>query len=178
MTRTLKESTLDSLPGYCDHGQPVDAEIRSDLLDQFITATQVALAEMTGKQVSPQAIYRSARYHPQGDLAVVVEMQLATEGTLVLAFPRSAAAALACQMLGSATPHVSEELVCDCLGEIANVVAGQAKAMLADTAYRFTFSLPRVMASAEFQQGSGRDRLVVEFASDLGEFSLALFVQL
>jgi chemotaxis protein CheX len=73
---------------------------------------------------------------------------------------------------------VDENLIRDCAGEIANVVAGQAKAMLAGGPYRFTFALPQVIADAkEWQHQQGLDCLVVAFKSDQGEFALLLYLK-
>jgi hypothetical protein len=61
------------------------------------------------------------------------------------------------------------------MGEIANVVAGQAKAMLAETPYRFVFALPPIVVHAkDFRLPSGLDCLMVAFTCDYGEFALQL----
>jgi hypothetical protein len=66
------------------------------------------------------------------------------------------------------------------MGEIANVVAGQAKALLASTPYEFTFSLPRVAvgASSEFDPGLGFNCRNVIAGSELGKFALQLSLTL
>jgi CheY-specific phosphatase CheX len=63
------------------------------------------------------------------------------------------------------------------VGEIANVIAGQAKAILADTPYRFTFTVPEVVAAREFRPPQSLDCLVVAFRSDQGDFALQLFLK-
>jgi chemotaxis protein CheX len=170
----VKEVTLDGF----ESPQPVRGEIRDKLLEPFITAAGTALREMTGVEVLVQTVYQKTLPHALGDLAAVIHLGSANEGSLVLGFPQWTAAALAGRILTGATEEVDENLIRDCVGEIANVVAGQAKALLADTLYRLAFSLPQVVVSAqEFRPPPGLDALVVAFCTDQGEFTLQLFLK-
>jgi chemotaxis protein CheX len=156
-------------------GKPVDPEIRQQLLEPFIEAARAALAEMATTEVVAEEVGRMQLSRPLGDLAAFLPLQFASEGLMVLNFPQQTAAALAGRMLAGITETVDEGLIRDCLGEIANVVAGQAKTLLAGTAYQFTFDVPRVVAgTSHVGAGSGREWLVVAFGSDQGPFSLGL----
>ena len=160
-----------------ESAQAVVGEIRDQLLGPFITATCVAMGEMAGMEVVVRAVYHKALHHALGDVAAVLGLQSATEGFLVLGFPQQTAAALSRRILAGVTEEVEESLIQDCVGEIANVVAGQAKAMLAGTPYRFTFSLPEVVIGAkELRPQQCLDCLVIVFSSDMGEFVLQLFL--
>jgi CheY-specific phosphatase CheX len=64
---------------------------------------------------------------------VVLGIKPATEGLLVLSFPDRTAAAITERVLADAKEEIDETLVRDCVGEIANVIAGQAKTLLAGT---------------------------------------------
>jgi chemotaxis protein CheX len=155
--------------------QPVAEEIRGQLVEPFITATGAALGEMAGTEVQVRGVHQTRLDHPLGDLAAVVEMQSTNSGCLVLGFPARTAAALARRILAAVTDQVVEDLIRDCVGEIANVIAGQAKALLAGTPYQFVFSMPRVVADAHaFRLPPHADWLVVVFSSDQGEFAVQL----
>jgi len=158
--------------------QPINDERRDDLLGPFITATCTALSEMAGAEAIVQAVHQKSPHHPLGDIAAVVGLTSAIERFLVLSFPQRTAAALAGRILAGIAQEVDEELIKDCVGEIANVVAGQAKAMLADGPYRFAFSIPQVVDDAsQCLPQQGLDCLVVAFSSDQGEFALQLLLQ-
>jgi chemotaxis protein CheX len=159
--------------------QPVLDEIRDNLLEPFTQAACAALGEMAGTELAAGAVYESAVDRPLGNIAAAVELQSATNGWMILSFPQATAAALARRILAEVPQEVDDTLIQDCMGEIANVVAGQAKAMLAGTAYQFTFSLPRTAAAAGGKPlpGQGLQCLVVSFGSDLGEFAMQLALQ-
>jgi chemotaxis protein CheX len=174
----MMEVVLDSFEIASGGTQPVLGAVRDKLLEPFIAATCAALGEMASTEVVVRAVYQETHHHPLGELAAVLELRSTTEGALVLSFPRRTAAALAGRILAGVTEEVDEPLVRDCVGEIANVVAGQAKAMLAGTPYRFAFSMPKGVAGAqEFLPQPGLDCLVVAFSSEQGEFALQLFLK-
>jgi chemotaxis protein CheX len=174
----MKEVVLDRFTVAVENAQPVVGEIRDMLLEPFIAATRTALGEMAGTEVAVQAVFQTSRHRALGDLAVVVGLRAATEGSLVLSFPQRTAAALAGRILAGVTQEVDENLIRDCVGEIANVVAGQAKAMLAGGPYRVASSMPQVVVDAnECPPQQGLDCLVVVFSSDEGEFALQLFLK-
>jgi chemotaxis protein CheX len=175
----MKEVVLGMFKIAPGGAQPVVGEVRDKLLEPFITAVCVALGEMAGTEVVVRAVYRKTIHHASGDIAAVLELMSATEGPLVLSFPERTAAALAGRALAGAAEEVDENLTRDCVGEIANVVAGQAKAMLANTPYHFAFTTPKIVVGAdEFRLPHGLDCLVVAFSSDQGEFALQLFLKL
>jgi chemotaxis protein CheX len=174
-----KEVVLDGFEVVDEGAPPVGGEIRDKLLEPFIGATFAALSEMVGTEVVVRAVYQKTMDHALGDLAAVIGLRSETEGSLVLAFPQQTAAALAGRILAEVTPEVDDSLIRDCVGEIANVVAGQAKAMLAEGPYRFVFCLPQIVVRAkDFQPRPGLDCLVAAFASDQGDFALQLFLKL
>jgi chemotaxis protein CheX len=153
---------------------PVAAEIRAQLLEPFIAATTAALCEMAGIDVVAQAAGR--RPHPALlDINALVELESALGGPLILSFPKQTAAAIAGRVLAGAGAALDESLLHDCVGEIGNVVAGQAKALLAGTAYRLAFALPQVLVGpGELPVKEGFDCLVVALSSAQGPFALQL----
>jgi chemotaxis protein CheX len=170
---------LDLLAIIAEGTQPVAGEIREKVVEPFIAALCVALGEMANTEVVVRAVYRKRIDQTLTDLTAVVEFLSATEEALVLHFPEQTAAALAGRILAGVKQEVEESLVRDCVGEIANVVAGQAKALLAGTPHRLTFSLPRVVVGAghELRPGQDLDCLIVTFQSEVGDFAMQLFLK-
>jgi CheY-specific phosphatase CheX len=66
-------------------------------------------------------------------------------------------------------------MVADCMGEIANIIAGQAKALLHGTPNHFVFSTPTVTLGE--QKMVFKDKmtsLVIAFECEQGPFALQL----
>lgn len=172
---------METFEAAFEAGQPVVGEIH--LLEPFIAATRAAVGEMAATEVGVRGMVRKSMQQALGDIAAVIGLSKgsspseASPGSLVLGFPQSTAAALARRILTGVSTDVDQKLIRDCMGEIANVVAGQAKAMLAETSYRFAFSLPpAIMDANEFRPPQGLDCLVVVFTSDYGQFVMQLFL--
>jgi CheY-specific phosphatase CheX len=148
-----------------------------DLLEPFITAVQAALGEMTGTEIAVRGLRPQPVSDSPEDIAVVLELQPASRGTVILHFPAGTAGALAGRILSGAEDSPDRTLIEDCMGEIANVVAGQAKALLAGTPRQFSFALPRVGGGGpvESRPGIGNVHSAV-FICELGEFGLELLI--
>jgi CheY-specific phosphatase CheX len=177
----LKEGVgMENLETACQAGQPLSGELREQLLEPFIAGVRAALGEMAQTEPVVRAVCRTTLPRPVGDIAAVVGLSSATGGSLIFGYPHRTAATLTRQVLSGLTEVVDESLIRDCVGEIANVAAGQAKALLAETPYRLTFSLPRVLDThdPELCLSQRLNCLLVIFGSDAGEFALHLALQL
>jgi chemotaxis protein CheX len=162
--------------------QPVAPEVRDGLLEPFVAAACLTLREWAGTEAAPAAVYRDVQPRTLGDVSALLRLRFAneTQGTLVLGFPARTAETLAARVLAGAAEEVGPDLVHDCMGEAANVLAGQAKALLHETPYRFTFSTPAILSGPgrEIEGPAGTDCLVVVFGSDAGNFALQLCLKL
>lgn len=158
--------------------EPIDDALRARVLASFVTGVEVALRDVSRTEAVEFTAFQRATRRILGDWGVLIELNSATESALALGFPQSTATALAQRMLADTPANVDEALIRDCAGELANVVAGQAKAFLAETPDRFTFSPPRfVPCNQDLPIGATRTCLVVVFSTDVGSFTLQLFVK-
>jgi chemotaxis protein CheX len=157
---------------------PVPRAIKEHLLQPFITAAALTFAEMAGTEVFSRGVYRKNQPARLGDIAAVLGLSGAEE-MIVYDFPRGTAQGLAERVLGN-VPEVADESVrYDCLGEIANIVTGQAKALLSTTPYHFTFTTPTLVTDPHQSvwPANARGSLVVVFGSELGEFAMHLLLR-
>jgi chemotaxis protein CheX len=150
------------------------AAVREALAEPLTEAVRATLQVMAGADAFVQRATPAPASGPPGDFAAVIGLRLAAGGLLALRFPAATAAALAGRVLAELGGPPDAEMARDCLGEVANVVAGQAKALLADTPHRFTFSTPRVLTGpeADLRPEPGAVGLALAFSSDVGEFAL------
>src|SRR5262249_27216722 len=134
---------------------------------------------MAGTEVAVGEAYRTTLDSPWGDISAVLEIKSATGGMFVLNFPGRTAAAIAARVLADARTVVTEGLVRDCVGEIANVIAGQAKTLLTGTSHQLTFSLPRIIVGDHlgYRHERNNDCTVIVFRSDVGEFAMRLALE-
>jgi chemotaxis protein CheX len=154
--------------------EAVSDDVRGGLVDLLLEALRATLGEMAGTEVSVLGLRQTSFQDQLDALNAVVPITSSSFRTLILSFPQDTALGLAKRILPE-PEKIDETLVQDCVAEIANVVAGQAKALLAGTPYQFTFSLPRIVEGAyppPFEQGE--IVLVIALRCDQGEFSLGI----
>jgi CheY-specific phosphatase CheX len=142
-----------------------------DRAEPFVAAVLMTLREMAGVEAMAQEMSRATGPDGFGDLSAVLRLSGIGEGYLILSFPNQTARLLAVRVLNGAAP-LDDELIRDCAGEVANVVTGQAKALLAGTPNRFTFSTPTVIVGPPVVPAG--EWWVVGFVSEVGPFRLHL----
>jgi chemotaxis protein CheX len=154
--------------------QPVAPEVRETLLEPFIAAASMTLGELAQTELAVRSVYRTAQPRTLSDLSALLGLTAEGGEVLVLSFPKATASALARRILAAVTPAPDDDLIRDCMGEVANVIAGGAKTLLAETPYQLLLATPRIISGAGFEVGSrpGVEGLVVVFGSDAGEFAL------
>ena len=155
----------------------IDPQVREQLIEPFITAVGEALRDMAVIEIVPGACSRTKRAKPPYDIAVLLRLHSALLEGLVLSAGASSAQELARRMLPDAM-DLDDMLVRDCVGEIANITAGQAKALLHGLPYHFTFltPVPFLAKDKEFAGGEG-ECLQLDLQSDAGPFALQIWVK-
>ncbi len=161
-----------------EEARPVSPEIQEQLLDPFIAATRAALSEMTAADIVPRWTWHRPASPEVADISIVLRLTSAQEECLVLSFPERTATELARRMLTDVPADLDQQLIGDCLAEIGNVIAGQAKALLGGTPYQFSFSLPRIAVGADrLELPQNCDCFVISFIGEVGEFAVQVFLR-
>jgi chemotaxis protein CheX len=169
---------MDSSAVGSGHSDRIDSpaltpEAREQLAAAFTEATLVSLREWAGIEVIHCEV-TSEPLGTAGHITAWLDLTSATLCALVLRFPERAAASFAGRVLREVGTAVDAAMIRDCVGELANVVAGQAKALLHGTVHKFVFSTPWVTSGADADCPAGGEGLVVRFDTDVGPFALQL----
>jgi CheY-specific phosphatase CheX len=148
-----------------------------DTPDELVEAVATAVPFSLREMAAVEAVVRGTRPATEADQTADVSavVQLSASGCrwrLVMSFPKQTAAALAQRILAGTVDEVPADMVGDCMGEVANVVAGQAKGLLVGSPSHFTLSTPSVRTGGPVEVASGL--WVIQFDSDVGEFTVHL----
>ncbi len=80
----------------------------------------------------------------QGDITGIVGLTGATKGSLAVSFSETAILQVVSNMLGEAFKEMNDE-VRDAVGEITNMICGDARRMLAEIGYQFQGAIPTII---------------------------------
>lgn len=143
-----------------------------ELVEAFSAAVPFALRELAGVEAVIRDVGPATAAGTTVELAAAVRLALAGgEARLILGFPQRTAEEIAQRILTGTAVGLTADLVRDCMGEVANVIAGQAKTLLVGSPAHFTLSAPTVLAGGPAEMVDGR---AIWFDSDAGAFTVRL----
>ena len=146
--------------------------ISDELVEAFVAAVPLVLQDMGAVEAFVRGIDAANTSDRANGISVTMTLSTSFANLdFVLHFRERTAVALAERILTETIEHPSADMVRDCVGEVANVIAGQAKSMLVGNPAHFTLSTPTVRDGRLVEPANGR---AIDFDSSIGEFSLHL----
>ena len=119
--------------------------INVEYVNPFIAATLQALEVMAGLRPTRGSPFAKVTCVAKGDISGVISLTGDdTVGSVALTFSEGLARRLYSSMVGEVASTLSRE-VKDAVGEVANMIAGGAKAVLVQSGHNFRIGLPVVV---------------------------------
>ncbi len=149
-------------------------KVNVEFINPFIDATRNVFQTMCGIEISRKKLFLKDDYRMMGDVSGVMGLTGTANGSVVVSLSKNLACTVVGKMLGEDPASELTDDVCDGIGEIINMIAGQAKAMLVKTKYHFTISIPSVVSgnNHEISHKKGTPNIVVLFEALDQPFSL------
>ncbi|MCC7492809.1 MAG: chemotaxis protein CheX [Fimbriimonadaceae bacterium] len=144
------------------------------LINPFIESVYELFATMLNCGVSRGDVTLSKLGGDPKHLVALIGLSGPARGTVALSLPVDTSLQLTGRLLGPVPTEVNDD-VADAVAEMANMIAGSAKAKLgADTGTPINLGLPTVVTGSDYKVVYPSDTvwLDVPFQSELGQFSL------
>ena len=144
-----------------------------EIAKPFIAAVTMVLSTMAGVTPTPGKPYVKKNLKASGDISAVVGSTGAHRGTISLTFTRSCAVYLVKAMLGDDIGDIIQD-TCDAVGEITNMVSGQARAGLAEMGIVLQGSTPSIIMGDNhtLSHVSASPIIAIPFSTQAGDFTL------
>jgi len=143
------------------------------LINPFIDATLNVLETMASTKVQHGKPYLKKDHVARGDISGVIGLTGETRGTISVSFTEASILPIVSNMLGEEMKEMNEEIE-DAVGEITNMISGQARKKLEELGRTLKAAIPTVI--------TGRDHAVkhmttypiiaIPFSTDSGEFTI------
>lgn len=143
------------------------------LINPFIDATLNVLGTMASTKVQHGKPYLKKDQVARGDVSGVIGLTGETRGTISVSFTEASILPIVSNMLGEEVKELNEEIE-DAVGEITNMISGQARKKLEELGRTLKAAIPTVI--------TGRDHAVkhvttypiiaIPFSTDSGEFTI------
>jgi chemotaxis protein CheX len=140
-------------------------------VNPFISATANLFRNFIGVSVEPQKPYLKKENHNLEEVSGIIGLAGETVGAIVISLSRDTAIAAVSKMEKAPHRALSKDVI-DGVGEMVNIVAGNAKKDLLD--FRIEISLPGVITGYEYgvHWPEGIPIVVIPFKSEIGNFSV------
>jgi chemotaxis protein CheX len=139
----------------------------------FITSTIETFSKMLNCDVRPGKVtLKSDEVHTY-DISGIIGLSGEAQGSICLSFPKLMALKVVSVLLNTEIKIMGPE-VTDGIGEIANIITGNAKQHLAE--FNLSISLPKVIVGKDHRIASlrGIPALIVPFTSVMGDFAIEI----
>lgn len=139
----------------------------------FIKATIEILGTMAGITAKAGAPYVKKSLVAKGDVSAIVGVTGDKVGTIAVSFTRPCAIALVRGMLGDDIQDIMQDTQ-DAVGEVANMVSGQARASLVEMGITLQGSTPTVIMGDNhiIRHITTNPVIAIPFSADSGEFTV------
>ncbi|MBN2562636.1 MAG: chemotaxis protein CheX [Phycisphaerae bacterium] len=148
--------------------------MRAECINPFVESLYDVFATMLNTSLTRQGLeLGESRIHREGrHLTSLIGISGDVNGVVALRFPHETALSVTTRLLHTKRP-VEDSLVTDALAELANMVAGSAKAKL-NLAVPATLGLPSVVEGTSYKTcfPTNAASISLAFASDAGDFSM------
>ena len=120
--------------------------MKIEYINPFILATKKVLSTMasTESQARKPSLKSENNFKALGDISAVIELSGESKGSIGISFTKSCILNIAEQMFGEKLEDLQEDLV-DMVGEIVNMVSGEARRELAKLGFHFSAGIPVTM---------------------------------
>jgi len=119
--------------------------IVTKLINPFISATLDLMGTMAGLAASKKEVFLKRNYRLFGDVSGIMTFSGNIEGAVVVSFDEDLARKIIGKILGAQPKSLSQSDIKEGVGEIVNIISGNAKAALANTEYQHQITLPTVV---------------------------------
>lgn len=147
-------------------------------INPFINSMINTMEMMMGLTAEPQAPFIKGDNATQGDITGIIGFaEKNVTGSVALSFPKGAALKMFSALTGEVVSEITRDVE-DSIGELANIVAGGAKTVLASEGLSFHISIPSVIVGPNHSiTHKGRTPvIVVPFI--VGEFKFVLEISM
>ncbi len=144
-----------------------------NLVNPFIDATVNVLETMAFTKAQANKPYLKEDDMARGDVSGIIGLTGETSGTISVSFTENSILAIVSNMFGEEVKEISDEIE-DAVGEIANMISGQARQKLEEGGRSLKAAIPTVIKGKDhtITHMTPYPIIAVPFSTDNGDFTI------
>lgn len=144
-----------------------------DIAKYFINATDTVFHTMMGLTVTPGKFFVKHDRKPLGVITAMIDLSGDRIGTIAVSFSHESASALVRSMLGDYVVILEQDMT-DAVGEVTNMISGQARRTIAEAGISLQASTPTLVVGDEcdIEHKTQAPVIVIPFTMPEGSFAV------
>ncbi|MEE9275140.1 MAG: chemotaxis protein CheX [bacterium] len=146
--------------------------MKVEFVNPFLQATINVISTMAMITPKPGKPRLKEGNLSRGDVTGIIGLTGPAEGSLAVSFSASCALKIVENMLGEKHTELNDE-VADAVGELTNMISGDARAQLQKVGFEFTAAIPTVVRGKDHivkHISKGGPTVLIPFSTDDGDF--------
>lgn len=143
------------------------ATLKVEFVNPFIASTALVFETMLATKVIRGKIYLHQPDHTHEGITGVIGLTGDATGAVAITVSYETAKSACERFLGTPPDSVNDDVI-DCVGELVNMIAGNAKSEMED--YKLSISLPSIVHGRDYVTEFPKEvtRICVPFSSEIG----------
>ncbi len=144
-----------------------------DISEKIIESAKEIFSTMVMMEITAKGDNMTESLPMTESISGVIGLAGTHKGVLAIHIPNKVAMAITSSFLGMDVDEVNAD-VADAVGELANMLGGNVKAILSENGRDIDLSLPSTISGQQydFQPTNEVERLIIPFSCDAGEFAI------
>ncbi|WP_005037175.1 chemotaxis protein CheX [Holophaga foetida] len=143
------------------------------IINPFVESTLRSLDMMAGIQAEKVGIELKEDLITTYDISAIIGLTGETSGSIIISMPEKLACKIAANMLMEDVPTMSKAVE-DAIGEIGNIVVGDARRSLIQDGFSLNISIPTVVIGSGHKISRSGDIpcIAIPFTTEFGDFEV------
>jgi len=148
------------------------------MINPFINATMNVLETMAFTKSEAGKPYLKKDDVAQGDVSGVIGFTGETNGTVAVTFDESCILKIVTNMFGEEMTEINNEIT-DAVGEITNMISGQARKELEEIGKKFQGAIPTVVTGKnhKLESMTKGPKVAIPFKTEAGSFTIEVCLE-
>jgi chemotaxis protein CheX len=147
-------------------------------LNAFITPAVEVLEKLARISAEVGTLQRQPATIPGDTLVILIGLEGDLEGTIVFQFDQPVLKKILASLLGNLPDSLNHPICLDAMGEVANIIAGNATGRLEELGLRTTITPPKVLTGEEGNQWTTeKEGMVIPLNNVFGQIGICTFLQ-
>lgn len=146
-----------------------------EFINPFLLAAVKVLETMTFTEARPRKPYLKQDKEPKGDVTGIIDISGQAEGSLAITFSHDCICHLVANMFGEQVDTINQD-VKDAVGELTNMISGDARRQLAESGLPLQAGIPQVFSGPGHKVEHSGPAIAVPFETPGGEFTIEVCI--